>query len=146
MKTLAAIVLYLLENWVCKREPDFIIAEGYGYRWFVIPRNRYFNIYFHLFEGSDHPVHHDHPWYSCSFLLEGSYLEHAIDRDNFFRNGHVIFRSPEYLHWLQIDNPCKTLFITGPKVRSWGFLFDGNWMYWRDYLDIPKPTQKSKKP
>lgn len=64
--------------------PDFIVGkdhpEGpYMLRWYVIPRNRWFNIYLHLFLRSDEDeALHDHPWMNCSMLLRGSYIEHTI--------------------------------------------------------------------
>ena len=138
MKFIATILLYLLENTTCNRPCDFVVREGYMYRWYVIPRNRFLNIYFHYFTGSDDRVFHDHPWYSFGILLDGSYVEHTPYGDNFYRDGNCSFRSPEYLHWVEINNPVKTLFITGPKLRAWGFLSNGKWIPFYDYLGVPK--------
>jgi hypothetical protein len=64
------------------RKPDFIIGgadEPYMLRWWVIPRNRFFNIYLHHFLRSDEDrALHDHPWLNCSWLLDGRYTEHTI--------------------------------------------------------------------
>jgi hypothetical protein len=36
-----------------------------------------------------------------------------------------------------INGPCVTLFVTGPKIREWGFHcpFAG-WRHWRDYTHV----------
>jgi hypothetical protein len=49
-------------------------------RWWVIPRNKFFNIYLHHFLHSDDDrALHDHPWWNVSILLRsGSYVEHTI--------------------------------------------------------------------
>lgn len=33
--------------------------------------------------------------------------------------------------------PCWTLFITGPKVREWGFHCPKGWRHWRDFCGVP---------
>src|ERR1700756_4330698 len=62
------------------RAPDFVIISAAGdlylRRWHVIPRNRWFNIYLHHFLRSDDDrALHDHPWWNCSILLRGRYVE-----------------------------------------------------------------------
>lgn len=62
------------------RDPDVLIGgdvDPYMRRWWVIPRNPYFNIYLHHFLRSDDDrALHDHPWDNMSVLLKGSYIEH----------------------------------------------------------------------
>lgn len=62
------------------RKPDFLIGGStnpYMRRWWVIPRNKYFNIYLHHFLRSDDDrALHDHPWWNMSILLWGKYIEH----------------------------------------------------------------------
>ena len=89
MKFLATALLYFLEIFVVNRPCDLVIRPGYMHRWYIIPRNKYFNIYFHEFVGSDDPIYHDHPWYSWGFILEGSYVEHTPYGDRFLRNGNT---------------------------------------------------------
>ena len=32
--------------------------------------------------------------------------------------------------------PCMTLFLTGPKIREWGFHCpEKGWVHWRDFCD-----------
>ena len=61
------------------REPDFIIGtpdNPYIRRWWVIPRNRFFNIYLHnIIRDDDDRALHDHPWRWCSIHLRGAYYE-----------------------------------------------------------------------
>src|SRR5690242_14714107 len=66
-----------------RRPPDVIIGgrdRPYMLRWFVIPRNRFFNIYLHHFHRSDDDrALHDHPWLNLSIILQGEYVEHTIE-------------------------------------------------------------------
>lgn len=69
---------------ICKafgRYPDMVIGEAidpYLLRWWIIPRNRFFNIYLHKFMRSDDDrALHDHPWaWNLSLIIKGSYIEH----------------------------------------------------------------------
>src|ERR1700761_448041 len=64
------------------RRADVLIGkpgDTYMRRWWVIPRNRFFNIYLHNFLRSDDDrALHDHPWVNMSILLWGRYIEHTI--------------------------------------------------------------------
>jgi len=125
------------------RPPDLVIApKGYGeylFRWYVIPRNREANVYFHIQTQSDpeRPLH-DHPWDNTSVILSGGYDE-IIDTEpesimegqcyTVQRNkGDVIHRPATWAHRLLLPlyHPyTMTLFTTGPKVRKWGFWKNG---------------------
>lgn len=122
------------------RPPDFIIGgkeDPYLKRWWVIPRNPIFNIYLHEFLRSDDDrALHDHPWVNCSILLEGSYVEHMILAGGVhtakpYKRGDIKFRRAKTAHRIEIDQPCWTLFITGPTIRSWGFHCEKGWRHWR---------------
>ena len=129
-----------------KRPPDRIINDSYLLRWHIIPRNRFCNIYLHCFLGSDDDrALHDHPWWSLSFLLKGELIEHTED---FGYDGEVIKTSKVVRRFLpkiryakfahRIELPGKeawTLFITGPKVRTWGFHCPKGWVPWRHFTD-----------
>jgi hypothetical protein len=141
-----------LPNWLCARIfarlwrhadrlPDFVIKEPVIMkRWWVIPKNRLFNVYLHEFLGSDNEVMHTHPWVNCSILLHGKYIEHLPGvRSKLRRAGDVVFRMPSSAHRIELlpNGPHArvvwTLFITGPKVREWGFLCPGGWVHWKDF-------------
>jgi hypothetical protein len=139
---------------VTRRPPDFVIGgheRPYLRRWFVIPRNRFFNIYLHQFLRSDDDrALHDHPWANCSIILDGSYFEHTIAEGGIhhkkeIKAGAVRIRlSGKFAHRIELRNgPCWTLFITGPRYRSWGFHCpEQGWVPWEkftapdDYGDI----------
>lgn len=123
-----------------RRSPDFVIGNQdnpYMLRWYLIPRNRLFNIYLHkIVRDDDDRALHDHPWISVSILLNGAYTEVTEKGRRVFKVGSVIFRSHKYKHRLEVlDNkPCWTLFITGPKIRVWGFHCLKGFVPWYDFV------------
>jgi hypothetical protein len=126
------------------RPPDFVVggwAKPYLLRWFLIPRNPVFNVYLHLFLRSDDDrALHDHPWVNLSILLAGRYVEETIRAGGIHRRtprqaGQVKLRSPWAAHRIELtDGPCLTLFITGPRLRSWGFhCAERGWVDWKRF-------------
>jgi hypothetical protein len=126
------------------RGPDFIIGgkeDPYLLRWFVIPRNRFFNIYLHNFRRSDDDrALHDHPWANCSILLRGSYTEHSIaaggvEQRRPLSAGAIRLRlSGRFAHRIELTHgECWTLFITGPRYRQWGFHCPKGWVHWKKF-------------
>lgn len=127
------------------RAPDFIIGGAlhpYLRRWWLIPRNRWFNIYLHHFcRSDDDRALHDHPWANCSVLLAGEYTEHTIapggiHRRQVLRAGSVRLRlSGKVAHRIELHKgACWTLFITGPRYREWGFHCpDRGWVPWQEF-------------
>lgn len=78
-----------------KREPDFLIGpEGDPYmrRWWIIPRNKFFNIYLHhMRHDDDDRAPHDHPWWSLSLCLDGHIREiQRIQAEVYTKNGKKI--------------------------------------------------------
>jgi hypothetical protein len=122
-----------------KREPDFCIGgweQPYIRRWWLIPRNRWFNVYLHqILRSDDDRALHDHPWLNCSILLRGWYREKLPgDRMKIRRAGRsIVFRRAVSAHRLEVEAPCWSLFITGPIIRSWGFHCPKGWVHWRDF-------------
>lgn len=122
-----------------RRPPNFVVgaddpAGAYLRRWYLIPRNRFFNIYLHNFlRDDDDRALHDHPWHWASLLLLGSYIEHTVaaggvQHTNVRLAGSIKCAGPKAAHrvalWRTLQGnpaPCWTLFITGPRVRDWGF-------------------------
>lgn len=122
-----------------RRPPDVVIGgddDPYLERWWVIPRNRWFNIYLHHFlRDDDDRALHDHPWLNCSILLTGGYREHvpgrAIDR----RRWWPVFRRAVASHRIELTHgQVWTLFITGPKIREWGFHCPQGWRHWTEFV------------
>jgi len=166
----------VLASWIWskvppKRDPDFLIGpnkdDPYMRRWFVIPRNKFFNIYLHhMRHDDDDRAAHDHPWWSLSLCLKGRIEEHQlinwsehplIESETYvtehfgnallFRINHIFvgdfkWRGKEYAHLLKLpEGEAWTLFITGPKIRVWGFHCPKGWIPWDQFLD-PVDTGK----
>lgn len=134
-----------------RRHPDVVIGgkeNSYMWRWWLIPRNRFFNIYLHHFLRSDDDrALHDHPWWNLSILLDGRYVEHTIDAGGINRHterraGEWKFRRAEAAHRIElVDGPCWTLFITGPRLRDWGFHCRKGWVRWQDFTKPENPGE-----
>jgi hypothetical protein len=136
-----------LINWALSRSPDFVIGgkdDPYLLRWWLIPRNPVFNVYVHMFLRSDEDrATHDHPWANCSILLAGEYTEHTIaaggvHRREILRSGNWKLRlSGRMAHRIELHaGPAWTLFITGPKYRTWGFHCITGWVPWHEFVDF----------
>lgn len=135
-----------------RRPPDFVIGgeeDPYLRRWWVIPRNCFFNIYLHHFMRSDDDrALHDHPWVNLSILLDGEYIEHVPGGWALRSEGQMVLRLPSSAHRVELfrkrapwsggaagwePDTVWTLFITGPRVREWGFLCPKGWRHWKDF-------------
>jgi hypothetical protein len=132
------------------RKPDFEIGpagDPYMRRWWLIKRNPRFNIYLHhILHDDDDRALHDHPWVSLSLCLDGklSELSRAKDGSEVTRQiscGDVVYRSSTFAHRLSLvdDNPSWTIFITGPKLREWGFLCPKGWVHYKVFTDSVNP-------
>lgn len=123
------------------RPPDFVISrEGNAYlrRWWVIPRNHVFNIYLHeILRDDDDRALHDHPWLNCSIILRGQYREITPKGVRIRRRWRPIFRRALAAHRLELvdGQPCWSLFITGPRIREWGFYCPKGWRVWTEFVD-----------
>jgi hypothetical protein len=150
------------------RPADFIVGESdnpYLRRWYVLPRNRWFNIYAHEFLRSDDDVAlHDHMYVNLSLVLYGGYVEQLEDRMIFRPQGSVIARLPKTPHrvillpikaaWPVLTYPAAvvpdsveaakngaklrsaiSLFICGPRVREWGFRCASGWRPWHEVVE-----------
>lgn len=138
------------------RPADVIIGgleNPYMFRWYVIPRNPIFNIYLHIFMRSDDDrALHDHPWLNFSWLIAGTYVEHQILQGGInlkiqrFACDWVFRRTGKLAHRIElVDGPCTTLFITGPRYRSWGFHCPQlGWVHWRDFTNPKDPGDIGK--
>ena len=168
MRKIHYMVRSLLTKLIGGREPDLFIGgrdKPYLLRWYVIPRNKFFNIYYHRFMQSDTAeALHDHPWlFNMSYLLLGEYTEFVplngepLLSTPILRNeGAIKFRWGKSPHRVElyrrakavapdddvtpititnIEIPVDTLFITGPIVRKWGFYCPKGWKPWEQFLD-----------
>lgn len=123
------------------REPDLIIADGDGadgylWRWWVVPPKGRGSVYAHIQIASDpaRPLH-THPWDNMSVVLAGGYIEqlnYAPWATNFavrlpLNKGETRYRRAEWAHRLILPPHIPytmTLFSSGPKVNHWGFWHD----------------------
>lgn len=128
------------------RKPDMDIGPGYMHRWYLIPRNRFFNIYLHkIIRDDDDRALHDHPWWSVSVLLKGRLMELLKERVRFPKRFLPVIRSAELAHRLVVlDGPVWTLFITGPRIREWGFYCPKGWVHWKDFTKPGHPGEIGK--
>lgn len=122
---------------VMEREPDEVIGDRYLRRWHMY-RGPLSNLYLHLYLGSDPtPCLHDHPWPSFSLCLKGVLRElrngpGGDGQTATMRPGTVSFRSPRLAHRLElVTAPAITLFLTGPRVRHWGWHHPRGWIHWQ---------------
>lgn len=137
---------WLMRTVAQRRPPDFQVgpdSHPYLLRWWLIPRNRVLNIYLHQFLNSDDDrALHDHPWLWCSVLLYGGYFEHTPApgggtlRTTYFEP-QVRFGLPTKAYRIELfPGQCAwTLFITGPRVREWGFHCPQGWVHWRIFTN-----------
>lgn len=130
-----------MQTWarsLMERKPDFTIGENYLRRWWVFPRNRECNVYLHAInESDDARAMHDHPWDNRSFLLFGRYLEHTPDGVFERKAGDVVERKAKDMHRLEVfeGEPAISLFMTGPRIRQWGFDCPNGWVPWDQYTE-----------
>ena len=119
------------------RKPDFVIGEPvapYLRRWWIIPRNEQMNVYLHeILRDDDDRALHDHPWANTSYVIEGRYREITPEGTFIREPGDVVMRQATDMHRLELidGEPAVSLFMTGPKVREWGFACPKGWVHWR---------------
>ena len=122
------------------RPRDFEIGVNYLRRWWVIPRNPFSNVYLHEMLGPDDDrAMHDHPWLNTSVVIRGGYLEHTPEGVFERTEGQVIHREPTQLHRLELLPGVErtvSLFVTGPKVRKWGFQTADGWVPYDEFVEI----------
>lgn len=128
---------------MASRAPDFVIGDDYLRRWYVVPRNPFANVYLHEIRRSDDDrALHDHPWPNTSVLIAGRYFEYTPEGCFVRAAGDVVSREASALHRLEVTadaaggNPAISLFITGPKVREWGFACPQGWVPWWEFTAV----------
>lgn len=75
----------------------------------------------------------------ATVILKGRYFEHMPGGYALLRNtGQVVFRKPTALHRLSLfpgDTEVWSLFLTGPRIRTWGFQCPQGWRPWHEFVD-----------
>lgn len=123
---------------MASRDPDFIIGDNYLRRWWIIPRNEQCNVYLHeILVSDDDRALHDHPWQNTSMVLDGAYIEHTPQGSFLRETGSIVTRQATDAHRLEIPpgGRAVSLFITGPKIRDWGFHCPKGWRIWTEFVD-----------
>ena len=139
---------------MASRKPDFQVINGNGVylqRWWIIPRNRWFNIYLHRFLHDDEDsALHDHPYASMSWVLDRGYYEHSRTSIDWQPAGAIVFRRAATAHRIELKKrheltrtgweaetpiPAVSLFFTGPRTREWGFHCPNGWVPWFEFVD-----------
>ena len=79
---------------------------------------------------------HNHPWDFSTKILSGGYLEefdgiapHRVFAGEYRSRWHSTFH-----RIAAVDPETWTLVTTGPRINDWGFLVDGRFVPWREYL------------
>lgn len=168
MKWLSNLLLPRMQREAASRDHDFAVIRGvdkelYLRRWWLIPRNNYFNIYLHNMLKDDDAVLHDHPYWSLSLVLTDGLYENYIARpDKLWQRltaasilkevhtpyakielfaahrdipaGALIFRGAHFAHQLVAKKPAWTIFVTGPRIKSWGFWCPRGYRNWEKYV------------
>jgi len=155
---------YGLAQWarvLLSGRPHFVIRGPsalvpYLRRWYLLPRNRWMNVYLHqiLHDDDDRAVH-DHPWWFVSLVLKNGYRE-LTDAGWVWRMPwSLAFRKAEHRHRIELFNTpsghsldCWTLVITGPVVRKWGFWPLGGFVpydKWEEYTNPPLARSRIEK-
>lgn len=87
------------------------------------------SLYLHCFHASDEDVElHSHPWnQSYSLILSGSYqeeyLNNGVVKKRILKPGMVNCISHDKFHRVDLLTPeVWTLFLSGSKTTTWGFL------------------------
>jgi hypothetical protein len=154
---------HLMRRVIARRQPDFVVGAedpsgAYLRRWWLIPRNRWLNVYLHEFlRDDDDRALHDHPWPWLSFLLAGAYIEHTIAAGGVHHRalraaGSLKASGPWRAHRVELTRrvaggrmrvvPAWTVFITGPVLRTWGFHCPRvGWVPWQRFTAEGKPGE-----
>lgn len=110
------------------------------------------SIYIHrIYKEDQDPYLHDHPWNYFGLIINGSYTEQTPNKLNVLMPGAFAFKKATDFHKIQKLNTdsVTTLFITGRRIREWGYKIYGYWVpnqYYRfNKTDIEsKLTQTNK--
>ena len=114
----------------------------YLIRYYYLNLRPFVRVVIHRFIRSDIDGLHDHPWAFQNYILTGGYWEHTIEGKFWREPGYHGIAEANFLHRVELD-PEKsnheeiwTLFMMGPKEKSWGFIDnDGTWVEHKTYLE-----------
>jgi len=120
------------------RDPD---TDELYLRRYILLRCPWFEIFVHRIHTPDTDRHlHDHPWSFVSFVLRGWYIETVPEPVSglplrFIQRTWFNYKRATDRHRITLVSPnLWTLILTGPRRREWGFVVDGVWVHYREYL------------
>lgn len=105
----------------------------FDWRWLCV------RVHYIARQDSDRHMH-DHPWrWAWSFILKGWYVEERNFQDtrqHYYRSAGQtnLLRSRHYHRITAVAPGTWTLFVTGPRTKSWGFLTPDGHMDWKEYV------------
>ncbi len=126
----------------------------------LFPRIFGFRPMLHRFHRADGDrALHNHPWkISYSLILRGSYTEERKLDDEEINGTDAprtrtrlvrwfnVLRDTDFHRVTELHGEVWTLFVTGPRVQSWGFEEDGEFTDWREYIDRKKAEHGRTEP
>jgi len=136
-------------------KPHEEICGRYLHRYYLLPKNRFLNVYLHRFQEADPGRDlHDHPWWSLSVVVKGRYVEQHSEAGGEVRTRtlggirRLALRRPTTRHTITWVAPggCWTIFVTGPKRREWGFHTRAGWIHNDHYDAVQTPMPATSQP
>lgn len=137
--------VYMERYWLFNPYPQ----ESAGHRpWWQFPISVRLH---HILRKDDDGHLHDHPWNARTVILRGTYGEIRLVRPyralwdfTLCERGYerkagntAVLRFGEFHRITQVsDGGVWTMFITGRKRGTWGFLVEGAKIPWREYLGM----------
>jgi hypothetical protein len=89
----------------------------------------------------DDDILHDHPYVSLSLVLTDGLSEYYQDSPpngekvvRVIAQGALVYRSSRFAHQLIVNRQAWTLFLTGPRIKEWGFWCPRGWKPWQQYV------------
>lgn len=127
-----------------RRKPDIILGANknppYMQRWWIIPRNRWFNAYLHeVGQDDEDRALHDHPWDNMSWVLHGGFIEVTEENGETVRRarlpGAIKRRRATDAHRLElIGDSSVSLFFSTRYKRKWGFHCPRGWIRYEEFV------------
>ncbi len=132
-------------RWRSRNPSGYPVVKPFLLRWFVIPKNRFCNVYIHQFIRDDEDrALHDHPWFNLSILLGGKYIEHTVAKGGVhwrrvFEAGAVKFRSPWSAHRVELTDRRHLLDPSelAPNLPEWVTYSDTKATSWSLFITGP---------
>jgi len=141
--------IYMERYWLFN--PYFAVKGLMQFKWLPI------SIRIHKINVHDHDQHmHDHPWNARSFIMKGYYTEERLSKGwaaDFWNDTELVTRKSgdtarlnfgEYHRITEVSKGgVYTIFVTGRKQGTWGFLVKGIKVKYWEYLGLSHGKDRS---